>query len=167
MQHPAVLHPAVLLTTPLCPRRLPAPCRRVGFSLTNVNSPGTAVAVDCSTPANQPCPAFANGYLATSRIVELTAEERASLFPTGTQAYYKLVTGTVPAAALYNVTLWGINDVTPGGVASDPSESVATVGEPGHCLQRRMAGWGQRLTAAAAPSGLLAPLLPQPAGSTA
>lgn len=101
--------------------------RRIGFSLTNVNTPG-AVAVTC--PVDEPsCPAFANGYLADSRITELTAAERDALFPSGTQARYKLVTGIVQAAQLYTVTLWGINDVTPGGVASDPSAEVATVGE--------------------------------------
>lgn len=102
-------------------------CRRIGFSLTNVNTPG-AVTVTC--PQNEPsCPAFANGYLGDNRITELSASERNTLFPSGTQAYYKLVTGSVPAAELYTIKLWGINDWTPGGTASDPSAEVATVGE--------------------------------------
>lgn len=103
--------------------------RRIGFSLTNVNSPSTPVTVTCGTNSDPACPTFANGYLADSRITALTTAERNELFPTGTQADYKLVTGLVAPAQLYTITLWGINDVNTSGVASTPSAEVATVGE--------------------------------------
>lgn len=112
----------------LPPHTLPI-CRRIGFSLTNVNSPSTPVVVTCGTISDPACPPFANGYLADSRITALTTAERNELFPTGTQADYKLVTGLVAPAQLYTITLWGINDVNTSGVASTPSAEVATVGE--------------------------------------
>lgn len=128
---PAPLEPPIPSITPR---------RRIGFSLTNVNAAGP-VPVTCNAPDT--CPAFANGYIADNRITALSDADRTQL---GIQAQYKLVTGTVQTAQLFTITLWGINDVTPVGVASDPSAEVATVGE---C--RVVAGRGRALQLCALP----------------